>query len=103
MSSSSSSSSAASSSAPSGGDSGQAVALAAVYVPQPLHVGGPVDTYPSYLRMLLSINERLKKDGILAPSDNSIVHTATLYDLIGKPLNRIPTILVGGTNGKVCV
>ena len=57
-------------------------------------------SYPANLRFLYGINDKLKKDGILAPSDSSLTNTLRLYDLIGRPLDRIPTVHVGGTNGK---
>lgn len=61
----------------------------------------PAPSYPLVLKLLYSVNDSLKKDGILAPSDDSLAHTRRLYELIGRPLDRIPTIHVGGTNGKV--
>ena len=62
---------------------------------------GLAANYPSMLRHLYSINDLLKKDGILAPSDASLTNTSRLYDLIGRPLDKIPTLHIGGTNGKV--
>ena len=62
--------------------------------------GGVGATYPQCLRWLYAINDKLKADGISAPSDASLTNTRRLYDLIGRPLDRIPTIHVGGTNGK---
>jgi hypothetical protein len=62
---------------------------------------GLAASYPTMLRHLYSINDLLKKDGILAPSDSSLTNTSRLYDLIGRPLDKIPTLHVGGTNGKV--
>jgi hypothetical protein len=62
---------------------------------------GLAASYPTLLRHLYSINDLLKKDGILAPSDSSLTNTSRLYDLIGRPLDKIPTLHVGGTNGKV--
>lgn len=53
------------------------------------------------LRLYYGINAALKRDGILAPMLASVQNTKSLYDLIGKPLDSIPTIHVGGTNGKV--
>jgi hypothetical protein len=64
---------------------------------------GLAASYPTMLRHLYSINDLLKKDGILAPSDSSLTNTSRLYDLIGRPLDKIPTLHVGGTNGKVIV
>jgi dihydrofolate synthase/folylpolyglutamate synthase len=57
--------------------------------------------YPSMLRTFYGINAGLKKDGILAPAGDSLQNTRKLYNLIGQPLDNIPTIHVGGTNGKV--
>ena len=62
---------------------------------------GLAANYPTMLRHLYGINDLLKKDGIMAPSDASLTNTSRLYDLIGRPLDRIPTLHVGGTNGKV--
>lgn len=64
---------------------------------------GLVANYPTLLRHLYSINDLLKKDGIMAPSDASLTNTSRLYNLIGRPLDRIPTLHIGGTNGKVMV
>jgi len=61
---------------------------------------GLVANYPTLLRHLYSINDLLKKDGIMAPSDASLTNTSRLYNLIGRPLDRIPTLHIGGTNGK---
>ena len=36
----------------------------------------------------------------MAPSESSLANTRQLYELIGRPLDRIQTIHVGGTNGK---
>jgi folylpolyglutamate synthase/dihydropteroate synthase len=57
--------------------------------------------YPHLLRTLYNVNDLLKRDGIMAPSDDSVHNTDKIYDLIGRPLDRIPTIHIGGTNGKV--
>ena len=57
-------------------------------------------TYPECLRRLYAINGLIKKDGIVMPGDDSLESTRKLYELMGKPLDRIPTIHVGGTNGK---
>lgn len=64
---------------------------------------GLAASYPAMLRHLYGINDLLKKDGILAPSDSSLTNTSRLYDLIGRPLDKIPTLHVGGTNGKVLI
>ena len=58
------------------------------------------DSYPDCLRRLYAINGSLNRNGIEMPSDGSLENTRKLYDLIGKPLDRIPTIHIGGTNGK---
>lgn len=62
---------------------------------------GTAVSYPSLLRLFYTINASLKRDGISAPSDDSLRNTRELYELIGRPLDTIPTIHVGGTNGKV--
>ncbi len=36
-------------------------------------------------------------------SKESKLHTTRLYNAIGRPLDAIPSVLVGGTNGKVFV
>eukprot|EP00602_Paraphysomonas_sp_CaronLab_P009263 CAMPEP_0185036208 /NCGR_PEP_ID=MMETSP1103-20130426/28823_1 /TAXON_ID=36769 /ORGANISM="Paraphysomonas bandaiensis, Strain Caron Lab Isolate" /LENGTH=553 /DNA_ID=CAMNT_0027573663 /DNA_START=23 /DNA_END=1684 /DNA_ORIENTATION=+ len=56
--------------------------------------------YTAALKHLNSVNSILKAEGILAPSSMSLANTFHLYELIGKPLDRIPTIHIGGTNGK---
>jgi dihydrofolate synthase/folylpolyglutamate synthase len=61
---------------------------------------GFASTYPSLLRALYNVNDLLKRDGIMAPSEDSLKNTRSLYERIGKPLDKIPTIHVGGTNGK---
>lgn len=61
------------------------------------------ELYPSCLRQFYGINSKLKKEGISAPQDVSVANTKRLYELIGRPLDEIPTLHVGGTNGKVCV
>ena len=58
------------------------------------------ETYPDCLRRLYSINGSLNRGGILMPSHESLEGTRRLYELLGRPLDRIPTIHVGGTNGK---
>lgn len=54
--------------------------------------------YASCLRRLYAINGSLNRDGIVMP--NNLDGTIRLYHLLGSPLDRIPTIHVGGTNGK---
>lgn len=56
--------------------------------------------YPSLLRLMYKINDGLKRDGILAPNNQSLSNTDILYGLIGRPLDTIPTVHIGGTNGK---
>eukprot|EP00428_Durinskia_dybowskii_P079355 CAMPEP_0170450310 /NCGR_PEP_ID=MMETSP0117_2-20130122/51703_1 /TAXON_ID=400756 /ORGANISM="Durinskia baltica, Strain CSIRO CS-38" /LENGTH=547 /DNA_ID=CAMNT_0010711597 /DNA_START=123 /DNA_END=1763 /DNA_ORIENTATION=+ len=60
----------------------------------------PHELYPSHLRQFYGINAKLRKEGISAPQDVSVANTKRLYDIIGKPLDSIPTLHVGGTNGK---
>jgi dihydrofolate synthase / folylpolyglutamate synthase len=69
--------------------------LASVYQPE-----GYDANYPAMLRHVNNINSKLRNEGILAPSESSLQNTLTLYNAIGRPLDRIPTIHVGGTNGK---
>jgi dihydrofolate synthase / folylpolyglutamate synthase len=57
-------------------------------------------SYPELLRCIYRINDLLKSDGIMAPSDTALANVARAYELIGRPLDRIPVIHVGGTNGK---
>lgn len=71
---------------------------ASIYTP-----GGSTTFYPAMLRLLNGINSSLRKDGILAPGMNSVQNTKRLYELIGQPLDNIPTVHVGGTNGKVTI
>lgn len=61
----------------------------------------PFKSYPKALQYLYDINAKLRGDGVLAPNATSLSNTLNLYELVGKPLDRIPTIHVGGTNGKV--
>lgn len=56
------------------------------------------EDYPSCLRRIYAINGSLNRDGIVMP--NTLDGTLRLYQLLGSPLDRIPTIHVGGTNGK---
>ncbi len=59
------------------------------------------ELYPAHLRQFYGINAKLKKEGILAPQEISVANTNRLYEAIGRPLDKIPTLHVGGTNGKV--
>jgi folylpolyglutamate synthase/dihydropteroate synthase len=69
-----------------------AVQFSKVYAPGPL-------SYPALLRHLVKVNALLS-DHIPAPNAASTANTMRLYDALGRPLDRIPTVLVGGTNGK---
>jgi dihydrofolate synthase/folylpolyglutamate synthase len=57
-----------------------------------------MNAYGRALRELYAINLR-------NPVKLGLHNSEKLYELLGKPLNRIPTVHVGGTNGKgsVCV
>lgn len=70
-------------------------AFAEIYTPH-----GFDNSYPDILAAIYNVNGLLRKEGIMAPSEDSLNNTRRLYDLVGSPLNRIPTIHVGGTNGK---
>eukprot|EP01039_Chlorochromonas_danica_P007974 gene7974-8795_t len=59
-----------------------------------------IQSYPDTLRFLQSLNKKLKTDGVLAPTSSSIDHVRTLYNALGRPLDDIPVVHVGGTNGK---
>lgn len=59
-----------------------------------------LQSYPDTLRFLQSLNKKLKADGVLAPTASSIDHVRTLYSALGRPLDDIPVVHVGGTNGK---
>lgn len=70
----------------------------------------PYDVYSSCyrgaLQFLKSINPLLAKHqklekGISKPGVDALKNTDDLYELIGRPLDVIPTIHVAGTNGKV--
>ena len=58
-----------------------------------------VSTYPALLRHLYNVNTMIS-DSMPAPNSFSKINTQKLYDAIGRPLDRIPSVLVGGTNGK---
>ena len=58
------------------------------------------ESYSECLRKLYSVNSSLNTSGITMPSSGNLDNTMKLYELIGKPLDSIPTIHVGGTNGK---
>jgi dihydrofolate synthase/folylpolyglutamate synthase len=59
------------------------------------------ELYPESLRNFYGLNARLRKDGISAPQEVSVANTKRVYDCIGRPLDSIPTLHIGGTNGKV--
>lgn len=59
-----------------------------------------IKSYAHALDFLSKLNGILKKDGILAPNGTSLANTRALYGFIGKPLDSIPVVHVGGTNGK---
>lgn len=56
--------------------------------------------YGSLMAHLNGINGQLKKDGIAMPSSDSMDTVRRLYDNLGRPLDVIKTVHVGGTNGK---
>eukprot|EP01032_Pedospumella_encystans_P014808 gene14808-16980_t len=58
------------------------------------------ELYPAHLRQFYAINSGLRKEGISAPQEISLANTKRLYEIIGSPLDEIPTLHVGGTNGK---
>lgn len=58
------------------------------------------DLYPAHLKLFYGINAGLRREGISAPQEVSIANTRKLYEVIGSPLDSIPTLHVGGTNGK---
>jgi hypothetical protein len=47
-------------------------------------------------------NAANRRTDISAPSHKSRSDTLRLYNAIGRPLEHIPTVIVGGTNGKAC-
>lgn len=73
------------------------IALEEIYTPH-----GYRDSYPNTLDTLYTVNAKLNRAGIKAPSEEHLVKTDTLYGLIGRPLDvgSMVTIHVGGTNGK---
>lgn len=66
-----------------------------IYTPK-----GYDSSYNNLLDALNRVNGKLNKSGVKAPSEEALVNTRRLYELLGKPLDRIPTVHVGGTNGK---
>ncbi len=66
-----------------------------IYAPE-----GYSDSYANLLDALNALNGKLSRSGVKAPSEEALVNTQRLYELIGKPLDFIPTVHVGGTNGK---
>lgn len=59
------------------------------------------ELYPAHLRQFYAINSGLRKEGISAPQEISLANTRRLYEILGSPLDKIPTLHIGGTNGKV--
>lgn len=57
--------------------------------------------FVKYVKAWQSINKTLKQGGISAPSDISFNNVMKLYEDLDKPIDSIPCIHVGGTNGKV--
>ena len=57
-------------------------------------------TYQDILNQVNNVNVKLKQEGISMPSDGSLKTTRRLYELLGSPLDSIPTVHIGGTNGK---
>ena len=60
----------------------------------------PNITYEELKNQVNAVNSRLKDDGIEMPNADSLATTRKLYELLGSPLDKIPTIHIGGTNGK---
>lgn len=75
--------------------SGKLARMEHIYTPP-----GYDTSYPSLLRAVYDVNSLLKKDGIMAPSTGSLCNTRRVYELIDRPLDSIPVVHVGGTNGK---
>lgn len=59
--------------------------------------------YEDAVKYLLSLNKRLRSDGIWAPNDGSLETVQRLYSHLGSPLDSRPVLHVGGTNGKVVI
>jgi dihydrofolate synthase / folylpolyglutamate synthase len=71
---------------------------ASIYTPE-----GYDASYESLIGIMNSINSKIcqiSNVGFDAPTVDTLQQTNRLYSLIGKPLDSIPTIHVGGTNGK---
>jgi len=65
----------------------------------------PTQSYGGALKFLKGLNPMLAKHqkrekGIPKPDADALKNTDDLYELIGRPLDIIPTIHVAGTNGK---
>lgn len=58
-------------------------------------------SYEDAVKYLLTLNKRLRSDGIWAPNDGSLETVQRLYSHLGSPLDSQPVLHVGGTNGKV--
>ena len=63
-----------------------------IYLPRSL-------SYPALLRHLYSINELLSAEGKVINA-SSLSNTEYVYNSLGRPIDRIPIIHIGGTNGK---
>jgi dihydrofolate synthase / folylpolyglutamate synthase len=70
-------------------------AFEALYTP-----AGFEESYANLLDALHAVNWKLNRSGIKMPSEEALANTDRLYALIGRPLDGIPTVHVGGTNGK---
>lgn len=74
------------------------MSLSEVYTPKEFN-----DSYNNVLQTLKQVNFKIRQEGILAPSTSSVENTLFLYNYFGRPLDKIPCIHCGGTNGKVNV
>jgi dihydrofolate synthase / folylpolyglutamate synthase len=71
--------------------------MSSIYTPDGFAAG-----YTTLLKVMHNINGLLRKNGYgQAPDDDSLRNTRLFYELVlDKPLDEIPTIHVGGSNGK---
>ena len=72
--------------------------LVQVYTPE-----GYNADYSTLLRHLNAVNGLLKGSescGVVRPTEDALECTRRLYAAVGRPLDRIKTVHVGGTNGK---
>lgn len=60
-------------------------------------------SYKDALVRLYAVNKLLRSEGVAAPNEDSLSNVRTLYEAIGRPLDSIPVVHVGGTNGKVSI